>query len=61
MYAKQIDPTECKILLTDPPLNPSKNREKMVYHLILILLLILYGCLLLCRIDMLNNDMVDTL
>ncbi|XP_065625888.1 actin-related protein 2-like, partial [Quercus suber] len=25
-----IDPTECKILLTDPPLNPSKNREKMV-------------------------------
>lgn len=26
----QIDPTECKILLTDPPLNPSKNREKMV-------------------------------
>lgn len=26
----QIDPSECKILLTDPPLNPSKNREKMV-------------------------------
>ncbi|CAM8898564.1 unnamed protein product [Rhodiola kirilowii] len=26
----KIDPTECKILLTDPPLNPSKNREKMV-------------------------------
>lgn len=26
----QIDPAECKILLTDPPLNPSKNREKMV-------------------------------
>ncbi|KAG6400675.1 hypothetical protein SASPL_137517 [Salvia splendens] len=25
-----VDPTECKILLTDPPLNPSKNREKMV-------------------------------
>eukprot|EP00246_Nothoceros_aenigmaticus_P008137 TRINITY_DN22639_c0_g1_i1.p1 TRINITY_DN22639_c0_g1~~TRINITY_DN22639_c0_g1_i1.p1 ORF type:complete len:384 (-),score=62.39 TRINITY_DN22639_c0_g1_i1:242-1393(-) len=26
----QIDPTECKILLTDPPLNPTKNRERMV-------------------------------
>nr|GMD83922.1 actin-related protein 2 [Ipomoea batatas] len=26
----KVDPTECKILLTDPPLNPSKNREKMV-------------------------------
>ncbi|CAA6664030.1 unnamed protein product [Spirodela intermedia] len=26
----KIDPQECKILLTDPPLNPSKNREKMV-------------------------------
>ncbi|KAK1282514.1 Actin-related protein 2 [Acorus calamus] len=26
----KIDPTECKILLTDPPLNPSKNREKMI-------------------------------
>ncbi|XP_021911702.1 actin-related protein 2 [Carica papaya] len=26
----KINPTECKILLTDPPLNPSKNREKMV-------------------------------
>eukprot|EP00258_Populus_trichocarpa_P030392 XP_024446411.1 actin-related protein 2 isoform X2 [Populus trichocarpa] len=26
----KIDPMECKILLTDPPLNPSKNREKMV-------------------------------
>jgi actin-related protein 2 len=25
-----IDPTECKILLTDPPLNPKKNRERMV-------------------------------
>uniref|UniRef100_A0A0A0LQT1 Actin-related protein 2 n=1 Tax=Cucumis sativus TaxID=3659 RepID=A0A0A0LQT1_CUCSA len=25
-----IDPKQCKILLTDPPLNPSKNREKMV-------------------------------
>lgn len=27
---QQIDPAECKILLTDPPLNPSNNREKMV-------------------------------
>nr|CAD1836605.1 unnamed protein product [Ananas comosus var. bracteatus] len=26
----KVDPTECKILLTDPPLNPVKNREKMV-------------------------------
>lgn len=25
-----IDPKECKVLLTEPPLNPSKNREKMV-------------------------------
>ena len=26
----KIDPTECRILLTDPPLNPTKNRETMV-------------------------------
>ncbi|KAM1363686.1 hypothetical protein ACFX13_029228 [Malus domestica] len=26
----KIDPTERQILLTDLPLNPSKNREKMV-------------------------------
>lgn len=25
-----IDPKECKILLTEPPLNPSANREKMI-------------------------------
>ena len=25
-----VDPRECKILLTDPPLNPTKNRQKMV-------------------------------
>lgn len=25
-----IDPRECKILLTDPPLNPTKNRQQMV-------------------------------
>jgi len=25
-----IDPKDCKVLLTEPPLNPSKNREKMV-------------------------------
>lgn len=29
----QVDPSECKILLTDPPLNPTKNREKMVCQL----------------------------
>eukprot|EP00976_Prorocentrum_cordatum_P105290 1194216-Prorocentrum_minimum.AAC.1 len=26
----KIDPSECRILLTDPPLNPTKNREQMV-------------------------------
>ena len=26
----QVDPTECRILLTDPPLNPAKNRERMM-------------------------------
>lgn len=26
----KIDPTTSKVLLTEPPLNPSKNREKMV-------------------------------
>lgn len=26
----QVDPSECKILLTDPPSNSTKNREKMV-------------------------------
>ncbi|XP_057315033.1 actin-related protein 2 [Hydractinia symbiolongicarpus] len=25
-----VNPKECKVLLTEPPLNPSKNREKMV-------------------------------
>jgi hypothetical protein len=32
LWPAQIDPSECRILLTDPPLNPSKNREKMVSH-----------------------------
>ncbi|EPZ36253.1 Actin-related protein 2 [Rozella allomycis CSF55] len=26
----KIDPKECKILLTEPPMNPKKNREKMI-------------------------------
>lgn len=26
----KIDPSECKILLSDPPLNPTTNREKMI-------------------------------
>jgi len=26
----KVDPPECKILLTDPPLNPTKNREKTI-------------------------------
>lgn len=25
-----MNPKECKILLTDPPLNPKSNREKMM-------------------------------
>ena len=25
-----IDPRECKLLLTEPPMNPTKNREKMI-------------------------------
>lgn len=25
-----INPKECKILLTEPPMNPTKNREKMI-------------------------------
>lgn len=26
----KIEPSECKILLSDPPLNPTSNREKMI-------------------------------
>jgi actin-related protein 2 len=26
----KVDPKECKILLTEPPLNPKKNRENMI-------------------------------
>ena len=25
-----IDPQQCKVLLTEPPMNPVKNREKMI-------------------------------
>ena len=25
-----INPKECKLLLTEPPMNPKKNRERMV-------------------------------
>lgn len=25
-----LDPSECKILLTEPPMNPVKNREKLI-------------------------------
>jgi len=28
--AMKIDPKECKIMLTEPPMNPKKNREMMV-------------------------------
>lgn len=26
----KIDPTECKVMLTEPPMNPKSNREKLV-------------------------------
>eukprot|EP00270_Netrium_digitus_P014815 TRINITY_DN5110_c0_g1_i1.p1 TRINITY_DN5110_c0_g1~~TRINITY_DN5110_c0_g1_i1.p1 ORF type:complete len:396 (+),score=106.60 TRINITY_DN5110_c0_g1_i1:60-1247(+) len=26
----KVDTSECKVLLTDPPLNPTKNRQKMI-------------------------------
>ena len=29
----QIDPSEHKILLTEPPMNPTKNREKIVENM----------------------------
>ena len=25
-----LDPKECKIMLTEPPMNPLKNRQKMI-------------------------------
>ncbi len=25
-----IDPHNCKVLLTEPPMNPTKNREKLI-------------------------------
>ena len=28
--AMKVDPKECKIMLTEPPMNPKKNRELMV-------------------------------
>ena len=28
--ALKINPPECKIMLTEPPMNPKKNRENMV-------------------------------
>jgi len=34
-----INPSNCKLLLTEPPMNPTKNREKMieVCHSLLVL------------------------
>ena len=26
----KVDPRQCKVMLTEPPMNPMKNREKMV-------------------------------
>lgn len=31
----QVDPKQCKVMLTEPPMNPMKNREKMVEVMIL--------------------------
>ena len=28
-----IDPSECKVLLTEPPMNPTRNREKRCVQL----------------------------
>ena len=25
-----IDPRECKVMLTEPPMNPTRNRERMI-------------------------------
>lgn len=57
-YAKQIDPTECKILLMDPPFNPSKNHAELVSHLFLLLKFVPSSNL--CCVDVLNNDLFDT-
>ena len=32
-----IDPSECKIMLTEPPMNPTRNREKLIEVTILVL------------------------
>ena len=48
-----IDPKECKVLLTEPPMNPLKNREKLIQvskkfvydrKPIMLLILISFGC-----------------
>lgn len=37
-----IDPKESKILLTEPPMNPVKNREKMIQVFLLEIQVIIY-------------------
>jgi hypothetical protein len=46
----QVDPPECKILLTDPPLNPTRNREKTVCLLVLWLISMAGFVVLLCSL-----------
>lgn len=43
-----IDAKNCKVLLTDPPMNPLKNREKMI-EVIFFLLLFVY-CMHICQL-----------
>ena len=37
-----LDPSECKILLTEPPMNPLKNREKLIEVLKNTFIMIIY-------------------
>lgn len=43
-----IDAKNCKVLLTDPPMNPLKNREKMI-EVIVFFLFFIY-CMLISQI-----------
>ena len=39
-----IDPKETKILLTEPPMNPTKNREKMIEVCLHYIIFLASGC-----------------